>query len=171
MRDMLEPHELLVGSSFSTDSMADITRAYPQVITRHMSWGASLNELASLATGDVSLFIHADTLGPPSAASATWSALEEPGVVGGAFQLRRDDLGRVTHLIARSVSLRTTLLNTFSGDQAMFVQHEVFARLERTSARRIAVGHFGRWFRITWAIATVGGLNNAVWYDRRTSHD
>ena len=104
-----------------------------------MTLGASLNELPSLATGDVLLFIHADTLGPPSAASAIWSALEEPSVVGGAFRLRRDDPGQVTCLVAQSVNLRTTLLNTFSGDQAMFVQHEVFARLERTSAGRIAV--------------------------------
>ncbi len=128
VRDVLAPHELLVGNSVSTDATADIARAFAQVITRQMSRGAILNELAALATGDVLLFLHADTLIPPDTASAIRAVLKNPNVVGGAFRLRLDDHGRGARLVARSVNLRTALLNTFFGDQAMFVRREVFAR-------------------------------------------
>jgi rSAM/selenodomain-associated transferase 2 len=126
--NVLDPHELLVGNSSSRDATADIATAYAQVITRHTSRGAMLNELASLATGDVLLFVHADTLISPDTGSAITSALADPAVVGGAFRLRLDDPSRFARLVARSVNLRTSLLNTFFGDQAMFVRREVFVR-------------------------------------------
>lgn len=127
VRNVLAPHELLVGNSASTDATADIARPYAQVITRQMSRGAILNQLASVATGDVLLFLHADTIIPQETGAAIEAALENPGVVGGAFRLRLDDPGRLARLIARSVNLRTTLLNTFFGDQALFVRREAFA--------------------------------------------
>src|SRR4051795_9051610 len=90
VRAVLDPHELLVGNSASTDSTAEVASAYAQIVTCKMSRGAILNHLASLATGDVLLFLHADTLVPPDAAAAIATALERPGVVGGAFRLSLD---------------------------------------------------------------------------------
>lgn len=127
-RTTLDPHELLVGDACSTDTTASIAGIYARVVTRNMSRGAILNYAASLATGEVLLFLHADTLLPPDAASHIARALRDPEVAGGAFRLRLDDPAWAARLISRSVNLRTSLLHTFFGDQAMFVRRDVFVR-------------------------------------------
>jgi rSAM/selenodomain-associated transferase 2 len=127
-RTTLDPHEIVVGDACSTDKTAAIAGAYARVLTRKMSRGAILNDAASTATGDVVLFLHADTLLPPDAASRIATALRDPRVVGGAFRLRLDDPAWAARLISHSVNLRTSLLQTFFGDQAMFVRRDVFLR-------------------------------------------
>jgi hypothetical protein len=60
------------------------------------------------------------------AAAAIDEALQDAGVVGGAFRLRFDHPGRLARSAASFVNLRSTLLNTFFGDQALFVRRDVF---------------------------------------------
>src|SRR6185437_1454097 len=86
----------------------------------------ALNRAAAIATGDVLLFLHADTMLPMGAAAAIAGALRDADVVGGAFRLRFDHPGRLAGLLARHVNLRSSLSNTFFGDQALFVRREVF---------------------------------------------
>ncbi|HEX5501404.1 MAG TPA: TIGR04283 family arsenosugar biosynthesis glycosyltransferase [Thermomicrobiales bacterium] len=125
-RAALDPYELLVVDGASADRTAEIAAGYGRVLTLRLTRGASLNRAATLATGDVLLFLHADTLAPPGAAAMIAAALRDPRVVGGAFRLRLDDPGRLARLVSGSVNLRSRLLNTFFGDQALFVRREVF---------------------------------------------
>jgi rSAM/selenodomain-associated transferase 2 len=125
---VLSPHELFIVDGQSTDGTVAAARGYGRVLTASRSRGANLNDAASLATGDVLLFLHADTHLPVGAARAIERALYDPRVVGGAFRLRFDDPGWKARAVALSVNVRSTLLNTFFGDQAMFVRREVFAR-------------------------------------------
>ena len=122
------PHELFVADGSSTDRTAAIARAYANVLDLPLTRGAALNRAAALATGDVLLFLHADTMLPLGAAAAIAEALKNADVIGGAFRLRLDHPGRFAALVAYNVNLRSSLLNTFFGDQAMFVRREVFAR-------------------------------------------
>lgn len=125
----LAPHELIVADGCSTDRTAARARPYATVLALPMTRGAALNRAATLATGDVLLFLHADTMLPPRAATAIAEALRETDVVGGAFRLRLDHPGRLAALVAYGVNVRSSLLNSFFGDQAMFVRREVFARV------------------------------------------
>jgi rSAM/selenodomain-associated transferase 2 len=129
-RAAVAPHELFVLNHYSTDGTAEVAARYAQVLTPSagMTRGAALNYAASVATGDVLLFLHADTRLPIGAATSIEAALDNPRVIGGAFQLRLDETGWVARLISRSVNLRSSLLHVFFGDQAMFVRHEVFVR-------------------------------------------
>lgn len=122
----VEPHELLVVNAGSTDRTEEIAADLARVLTVRMTRGAGLNHAASLATGDVLLFLHADTLLPASAASHIESALRDPKVAGGAFRLQLDDPGFLARVVSRSANLRSSLLNTFFGDQALFVRREIF---------------------------------------------
>ncbi len=126
----LAPHELFVADGCSADRTATIAQPYANVLAlaRTMTRGAALNHAAELATGDVLLFLHADTMLPLGAAAAIAGALQDPDVVAGAFRLRFDDPGRLATLVTYNVNLRSSLLNTFFGDQAMFVRREVFVR-------------------------------------------
>ena len=124
----LAPHELIVADGCSADRTAERARPYANVLTLPVTRGAALNHAASIATGDVLLFLHADTTSPDGAAAAIADAIERPNVVGGAFRLRLDHPGRLAALVTYNVNLRSSLLNTFFGDQAMFVRRDVFTR-------------------------------------------
>lgn len=126
--ETLTPFELIVADGCSTDRTAERARPYANVLALPMTRGAALDRAASVATGDVLLFLHADTMPPLGAAAAIAQALERTNVIGGAFRLRLDHPGRMAALVGHSVNLRSSLLNTFFGDQAMFVRHDVFAR-------------------------------------------
>ena len=124
----LAPHEIIVADGCSGDRTPERARPYATVLALEMTRGAALNHAAAIATGDVLLFLHADTLLPEGAASAIAEALKDRRVVGGAFRMRLDHPGPLAALVAGNVNLRSSLLNTFFGDQAMFVRREVFAR-------------------------------------------
>ena len=124
----LAPHELIVADGCSTDRTANRARPYATLLELPGTRGAALNVAASMATGDVLLFLHADTITPTGAAAAICEALQPTNVIGGAFRLRLDHPSWFAALVSYNVNLRSSLLNTFFGDQAMFVRHEVFAR-------------------------------------------
>jgi uncharacterized protein len=125
----VQPDELFVANVSSTDRTGDIARRHARVLTLRSTRGAALNEAATLATGDVLLFLHADTLLPSAAAALIEAALTDSGVVGGAFRLRLDDPGWIARLVSHGVNARSALLGTFFGDQALFVRRDVFARI------------------------------------------
>lgn len=123
----LAPHELIVADSCSADRTAERARPFANVLALPVTRGAVLNRAASIATGDVLLFLHADTVPPMGAAAAIAKALQRTNVIGGAFRLALDHPGRLAALVGHNVNLRSSLLNTFFGDQAMFVRRDVFA--------------------------------------------
>jgi rSAM/selenodomain-associated transferase 2 len=125
----VQPDELLVANVSSTDRTGDIARRYAQVLTLQSTRGAALNEAAAQASGDVLLFLHADTLLPSGAAALIEEAIEDPSIVGGAFRLRLDDPGWLAWLVSGGVNLRSALLGTFFGDQGLFVRRGVFAEV------------------------------------------
>ncbi len=88
--------------------------------------GAALNEAARAASGDVLLFLHADTLVPPDAEAAVLEALADPRVVGGAFRLRFDSDSRMARVIETWVLARSIAFNVFLGDQGLFVRRVAF---------------------------------------------
>ena len=126
--EALTPYELIVADGCSRDGTAAHARPYATVLTLEMTRGAALNHAAAIATGDVLLFLHADTIPPMGAATAIEGALQDTGVIGGAFRLRFDHPGRLAALLASHVNLRSSLSNIFFGDQALFVRRDVFMR-------------------------------------------
>ena len=125
----LSPHELLVADTGSVDATRQIAARYARVFPLPGTRGAALNQAAKMATGDVLLFLHADTLVPADAAANIERALRDTDVVGGAFRLRLDDPRPLARVVSHSVNLRSALLNTFFGDQALFVRRDVFLRV------------------------------------------
>jgi rSAM/selenodomain-associated transferase 2 len=123
----VRPAELFVANVSSADRTGEIASRTARVLTLETTRGAALNLAASQASGDVLLFVHADTLLPADAATQIESVLEHPEVVGGAFRLWLDDPGRLARLVSLAVNARSQLLGTFFGDQALFVRRNVFA--------------------------------------------
>ncbi len=91
--------------------------------------GPQMNLGASLATGDVLLFHHADSLLTRAQTSALARAMSRRDFVGGAFYRKFDE--RHPHLLwlEKWERLHCRLFGTLYGDQSIFVRREMFSRL------------------------------------------
>jgi rSAM/selenodomain-associated transferase 2 len=89
-----------------------------------------MNRGATAATGDVLLFLHADTRLPPDAVDAIEQALRDPGVAYGRFDVTFDSPRTVFGMIAGLMNLRSRVTGICTGDQGIFVRRAAFERLD-----------------------------------------
>lgn len=91
---------------------------------------SQMNKGASLAKGEILLFLHADTFLPESALRTLQSAHKKKARwAGGAFELGIDASAKYYRIIEQAVKLRTRLTKIPYGDQAIFIKKEIFFNL------------------------------------------
>ena len=115
------------GSHDSTLSLAKSLGA--RVISSSPPKARQMNRGAALATGDVLLFLHADTLLPKKFDEHILESLNRPGTVAGAFELSIDSSTPALKLIERLANWRSRRLRLPYGDQAIFVQSKLFRQV------------------------------------------
>ena len=89
---------------------------------------AQMNAGAAVATGDVLLFLHADTWLPVDAFTAIATAASTPGFIHGGFRHRFSGSDWRLTMISNLHNFRCRHARTFYGDQAMFFAREAFMR-------------------------------------------
>jgi rSAM/selenodomain-associated transferase 2 len=91
--------------------------------------GEQMNHGASIATGDVLVFHHADSEFTPAHLQAIETVMRDPSVAGGAFHRKFDD--RHPHLmwLEKFARWRAGRGATLYGDQSIFVRRAVFQKL------------------------------------------
>jgi rSAM/selenodomain-associated transferase 2 len=119
-------HEVIV-----VDAGADGTaqRAAPladRVITAPRGRAVQMNRGAALARGDVLLFLHADTRLPADAAQAIAAGLAQTGRAWGRFDVRLSGCQPLLRVVERLMNWRSRLTGIATGDQAIFVERELF---------------------------------------------
>ncbi|MCJ2166313.1 TIGR04283 family arsenosugar biosynthesis glycosyltransferase [Pseudodesulfovibrio sp. S3-i] len=90
--------------------------------------GVQMNAGAAMASGDILLFLHADTRLPSGWPDTVRAALTAP-VAAGAFSLSIDSPRRSLAVIAYFANLRTRWQRIPYGDQALFFTAEFFREL------------------------------------------
>ena len=126
----LKPREVLVVDGGSEDGTADLARRAGAKVLRAPTGRASQqNAGAAAASGDIFLFLHADTHLPPGALARVETVLSDPAVALGAFRLGfdRDDWGM--RFLIFGADLRMRFFRLPYGDQALFLRRETFGRL------------------------------------------
>ncbi|WP_035987759.1 TIGR04283 family arsenosugar biosynthesis glycosyltransferase [Leptolyngbya sp. KIOST-1] len=122
--------EVVVVDGGSGDQTAAVARGLGvRVIESAPGRSRQLNAGATVATGDMLLFLHADTRLPAGFDGAMRRTLAQPGVVAGAFRLAIDGPGRGLRWVEWGVSLRSRWLQMPYGDQGIFLTAETFRAL------------------------------------------
>lgn len=122
--------EVIVVDGGSDDSSVETVRRIGGV--RLVEYGRAVRGLqmnagASVARGDILLFLHADVRLPWSAASAVSQALSRSRASGGCFQIRFPMKSPFSlRVMEFGINLRTRLFQAATGDQAIFVRRSVF---------------------------------------------
>ncbi len=115
------------GSRDGTVSVAE--KRGVQVVGSAAGRAGQMNAGAALATGEILLFLHADTVLPEGAMDAVSNACADARVAGGCFHLGIDSTDPFLRLVADGANLRTRLTGVFYGDQAVWVRRAVFAKM------------------------------------------
>lgn len=97
-----------------------------KVISTAAGRANQMNAGAAVASGDILLFLHADTRLPARFDTLLLRALQDVGTMAGAFELRIDAPLRGLRLIEKMVKLRSRFLAMPYGDQAIFLKASTF---------------------------------------------
>jgi len=119
--------EVIVVDGGSQDATADMARSKGwNVFQSQPGRARQMNAGAAVASGEILLFLHADTRLPPGFDTAARLILSRPGVVAGAFQLRIDTVRRGLRIIEKLANWRASRLGMPYGDQAIFLKADQF---------------------------------------------
>ena len=122
--------EIIVVDGGSQDDTVAIAQSLGvKVITTGSGRAAQMNAGAKVATGEVLLFLHGDTILPPDFASRIRQTLISPGVIAGAFTLSIDGALPGLRLIEQLVNWRSRYLQMPYGDQAIFLRVKTFQKI------------------------------------------
>ena len=126
----LAPYEVIVVDGGSVDRTRDIAaRSGGQVLSAERGRARQMNRGAARASGEVLLFLHADTRLPDSAFSDIAAALNDPRCLGGRFDVELEGSHRMLKLVGALINYRSRVTKVGTGDQAIFLRREIFLRM------------------------------------------
>jgi rSAM/selenodomain-associated transferase 2/rSAM/selenodomain-associated transferase 1 len=119
--------EVIVVDGGSKDDTVEIAKSLgAKVITSTPPRARQMNRGADQATGDVLVFLHADTRLPEKFEDIIFNSFKHPKMVSGAFELRMDSPIPGLRLIERLANWRSRCLKMPYGDQAIFISSKIF---------------------------------------------
>jgi rSAM/selenodomain-associated transferase 2 len=126
----LSPYEIIIVDGGSDDRTLEICKQLrAKVFSFRRGRAQQMNYGARLASGDVLLFLHADTRLPDSAFRDIAAALSDPHCLGGRFDVELEGEHWMLKVIGAVINARSRLSKIGTGDQAIFVRRSVFEEI------------------------------------------
>ena len=122
-------YQVIISDGGSTDRTLEIARRYTDLVVarERPNLAKQLNAGAALATGNILLFLHADSL-LPSDSVVRLEALPAR-VAGGAFTMEVAGHRPFYRLLSWGGNLYCRLTGTYFGDRGIFVRSAVFQKM------------------------------------------
>jgi len=118
--------EIIVADGGSSDNTVTLAEKWADRVVRSPKGRArQMNLGAKLATGDVLIFLHADTFLPPDALDRIERQLETSGDWG-RFDIQLSGNHFMFKIIAQLMNWRSRLTGIATGDQVLFVSKKAF---------------------------------------------
>lgn len=137
IRDTLAPlqalrargHEVVVVDGGSADGTPALARPLAdRVVASERGRARQQNAGAAAASGGVLLFLHADTRLPEGADGLVLGGLRATGRGWGRFDVRLSGAHPMLRVVERMIGVRSRLSGIATGDQAIFLRRDWFAR-------------------------------------------
>jgi rSAM/selenodomain-associated transferase 2 len=124
----LKAAEVIVADGGSSDDTVAIARRSAVVIESAAGRGIQMNAGARAATGEILVFLHADCRIGAGALDAVRSAMKDPAIAGGNFNLRFEGNDAAAAAFTRINRLRRRC-GVFYGDSGIFCRRSAFEAL------------------------------------------
>jgi len=121
--------EIVVVDGESTDDTVALASKYVRVICAKRGRGGQLNAGVRATSGDLLLFLHADTLPDAGGIDELLAVMQDERMAGGAFRMRFDDPRPLYKGIEAQVTRRSLRTRSYTGDQAIFTRRNIFDQL------------------------------------------
>lgn len=122
--------EILVAASGDRRSTEQAVAGRAQLLwPARSSRSALMNSAADVARGEILFFLHADSLPPSDALVRIHAVLQNPKILGGAFEHRFLETAWSLRAISWINRRRYRLTRNYYGDQGIFVRASVFRNL------------------------------------------
>lgn len=119
--------EVVVVDGGSSDASATLAAPLAdQVVASGRGRARQMNAGARAVSGEVILFLHADTLLPPDADQIIVAELARSGRAWGRFDVTITGQARMLRTVAACMNKRSRLTGIATGDQAIFVRRSAF---------------------------------------------
>jgi rSAM/selenodomain-associated transferase 2 len=121
-------HEVIVVDGGSGDRTAELVRPLADnVLTAPRGRAAQMNAGAARASGDILVFLHADTRLPPASDCLIVEGLRRSRCVWGRFDVAIAGRNPLLRVVAAMMNMRSRASGIATGDQAIFVTRAAFA--------------------------------------------
>ena len=123
--------EIIIVDGGSFDRTIEIAESFQgvKVMKTPKGRGLQMNAGAFSATGDILLFLHADTILEDGWGRAIASAVKDSSLAGGAFTFAIKNPAKKYRAVEQWVKFRCLLFRLPYGDQGIFVKRDVFHKL------------------------------------------
>ncbi|WP_394752138.1 TIGR04283 family arsenosugar biosynthesis glycosyltransferase [Crenothrix sp.] len=119
--------EIIIADGGSTDTTRIQALALvDKIILSPRGRAKQMNNGATKASGDVFIFLHADTYLPDNALASLQEQSEKNNTHWGRFDIQLDSQHLVLKIVAHMINWRSRLTGIATGDQAIFVTRTTF---------------------------------------------
>jgi rSAM/selenodomain-associated transferase 2 len=122
--------ELLIVDGGSNDDTVKQASAYGRIIHSPTGRAIQLNKGASVASGEIFWFLHADCLPHEDSLQKIEETLAFNGIVAGAFEYRLDADGALYRIAEHLSNRKNRTLNLMFGDMGIFVKKAIFEQMD-----------------------------------------